>query len=252
MADQSLKGLLKEFLSALTDLEKSFFYTMKTMALSPEEALEDFRGGRRELFPPFRFLMISLFFTVLSYQMTSDIVDDAYFSEKSGYREKIFESRIKDGKSVENFDEEAFAEQRAFIMEYFPMIGKVSFVLAIPLACLVFFLLFRKLQITAAANIVTHIYLGSFLSIVSFPYTVLMAYLGADSTALSIGGSLLSLVYYTYSYHRLSRSYEPYKNSYLRSFFSSALALATVFIVTFALSIGMSLYAFSRFPLFPS
>ena len=252
MADQSLKGLFKEFLSALTDLEKSFFHTMKSIALTPEVALEDFRSGKRELFPPFRFLMIALFFTVLSYQLTSDIVDETYYSEGSGFRERMLEARVQRGKSVDNFDEEAVAKQRDFLISYFPMIEKVTFVLAIPLACLIFFFVFREMQVTAAANIVAHVYFGSFLSMFSFPHTILLAYLKVGPIFLSLSGAIISVVYYTYVYYRVSSSNKSYRSSYLRPFSAAFLVLVTSFAVAFIISLGLGMYAAFKYPAFPS
>ena len=234
----NFRQMMGEFFRNVVGLDNTYLKTVKTMALSPSEVLNDFTSGvRKRYFAPFGFFAIGAAISLFAFNQFSD----EYIAMSNSMNRQQFEV-IDDLSPDAQLDAKELEEQLAetekaqrFLLRYYNFF---SFLL-LPFYTLMAFIIFRK-----PYNFGEHLVANAYMQGITFHFSTLFFLLSlVINPALNLMGIGAMILYYTYAYGRW------YRLSFGKSLLKLLLFLLLLSGVLISLSLigGLIGYLYGRF-----
>ena len=192
----SIKHLLHEFFHAFTHTDRGILLLLKGLATNPGVVLKEYiiEGKRKKYFSPFTFLLIVLGISVIMNTIVHPFVSPPNPNPAVLAQIKSPTGKQKYIKSMEKiYNLNSFIEKRSNIVT----------MLAIPLITLVFWLMFKRKNITYAEHFVAYVLMIGFAILVAtFTITPLMSLFKGTTYyfVLVIANLVLQMVYFSWGY----------------------------------------------------
>ncbi len=175
---ENQRDLFNEFLYAMTDLEKRFFYTLKMLLKNPKEVIEEYLSGERaKYFPPIRLFMITLVLGYFWFSWSEDIFTgdkSMYNYLKKSFVDAYKPMALKEGKvfSQENFD--LFYHE---FMKYLNLFYKFLSALSIPISAILTYIVYRSRRWSFISHLAINTYLVSMQSLLALALAPILIFL---------------------------------------------------------------------------
>ncbi len=239
-----------EFFEAITDLEKSYVKTVYELSVKPEKVLLSYISGNRDkYFKVFRYLLVSLFISYLTYILLfnpSSLGGDYYNFVLSSIKENL---KVPLEKGTVRIDEEAFS---IYYTKFSSLLGstyKIFGLLSIPPLCLIGFFLMRPMGLTIISWIIVSTFLSAHLSIFSSIFSLFFNLASSNLFLLSSFTYFFGFIYFTFSFYRLGLSFQ-LKRPFVRATIVALLSVLLWSASTMALGMGLGQYSMKGVPSF--
>lgn len=166
----STSDLLKDFFSALTEIEKRLFRTVKELSLCPERVIHGYISDRKSDYTsPFRYLLLAIFLSYLSYTFfyNPEEIGGPFYTTLKGQFKQGIQLRTEMSQLEFRIVEEKFDN---FYLEFIRLMSltyKLIACISIPSLLISFAVFFRKVGFNFPSFIVASVFLGAHVSMVA-------------------------------------------------------------------------------------
>ncbi|MEM7646257.1 MAG: DUF3667 domain-containing protein [Pseudomonadota bacterium] len=242
----STKDLCMDLFRAFTDFESRLVETIKELSLKPEKVVFGYIGNEREsYFSPFRYLLLSIFASYLSYTFLykpEEIGGPFYQLFYKGVQAGIDLANSKNQAQQMIFNQQAFDAYYLELAHLTTVFFKFVACFAVPSLFLASLIILRQLNMTGPCLIVLATYLASHAALISsLVQAPIMATLGNGYLA-SYMSQIPQIAYLIFAFWRLGlgRVSKPFKRALMTA------ATSMVFFYTTNLVYGIALTKYIR------
>lgn len=216
----TIKDLVKDLFNAISDIEGRMTLTLKLLFTKPEVIIFEYISGKKSKYVrPFRFLIITLFFNYLFFNLFLQDNMESYFLDEFKDTFMNAAKEMRDKGVDAKFDSDAYFSTYREFTKLFVRFYKGLLCVQIPACMIANWIFFRRLKLNLASNVIMATFLLTSCSLIGTLFTPIVG-LFVDFMTSSYFSLLPNGIYLAYAYTRMAKGYywHPIRRGILMAF----------------------------------